>query len=1587
MATRYWWKNTTGAANWSATANWYISASGTSSLGAVPATTDDIILDSGSHPGSILFLDTARTCNSFVATGFKGRFSGSLGLSVTSTTTNRTSSALPLFAWSSVMTQSYVGTTTFGGSAPGSGGWIFCNGTQFSGSVTFNNTGTSGASGKFTLKDSLKLPTGSILSFLNGYVTASDPGVIVEAGSITIAGAVTPKGLTTTDLYLTGTGTLITYTNQTLLTSNITNTYVTNPSSTAKSLQFTALFGSSNLYLQNSGSISLNLASTKKPNVTVSTTGGNANTFNITANSTISSLIFTTPINWQNAAGITLTLEGSLTLLSTMSSSVATPALTFTTNPPTITLAGKTLLTGAITINGVAATVIGNISQSVGLTVSNNGSLTTPSSTTSSFSSLALQNGILNLSSSPNTITGVTTISGGGTNTLNGNAVSMSSTVTLTTALTTFNINSAGTTGGALTSTGTGTTGVPPNGQITININSNNVSFNSITTTFTNIYATSSGTDQTIRSLGPLTLNSHLQVSASNIYATNIPASTNTNPFTKLVTCDNLYLTGDGTVENLIVSQLDLTSNINNIYITGSGASAKTLTTYANATTRQYFYGDNIYLAGIGTGRIKYEQDANQAYYPNVYVTNTGPAQVTISTATLNSITFSPGTTANWNNDVSKVLTLQGNLTLTGSMTSSLTPALTFTTNNPTITIAGKKLVTGTVTLDGVTGTMDSFSGQSIPFSLINNGKLNSPDFSTTGTVTLNSGSLTATNYSGSVTTLTNYSILSASNCTITAGSLTDSTGSFLNITGSTYSLTNSRLTSNNISASSTVTLNNSYLSSSNSLSASSISATVSSIINAKNLFTSQSFSLNTSTLTSTGTSSMGSLVLLDGTLNLQSIPNTVRGATTMTGGTNNINGNALTMSSTATLSGGSIVNINSTGTTTGGLMTVGGASILNINADNIVFDSLTISGVSQIYSPTYPLKCTNLMTLGTGQTIVANAYIGTLTNNNTAGTKYFQCDNLYFTGEVASLYTQGVVLADFYINNIYVTGSGTGTVDKTLTLGIANFRDILNVGPSSIYLAGIGTGKITLVPGTVTIPNVYVTSTTAEVSFSTGNIGFLIFSPNTKLNNTSTTSVLSLSGDLTLTGSMTASVFPTIDFSLGGTSLVTMAGKTLTSPLIVNNIASTVEFVDDFISNTTVAFTNSSVVLLKENFECLSLTNGNSSYLYIEKNLTATGTFALTAGAIQTSQVRIGEVHTFPYDGSISGYYPSSVTTTALTLGTTQTYSPEMYLFAGAITCSSIAATDSSYFSPNPQASYPTIVSSSGDVLFTETSWLDSYNSTIICGGTLKNNGTGTFLNTSITCSINDSNGIVTLDNSPISCSGAATFTGANLTILGSTTPYLCDTFTINGFSTLNMGENSRLIVAGIGDSFDSIQASSNTINMSSNSSIEFINTSNNDIRANLGGTGIYENVIFNRGSSIGSNTLGASGTGANETIIRNFRDLGTAAHNLEIGDNSHTFLDTFDVKGSPGNFVSIIQNAASPDPGILKKGNPGLVVCDYLIVNNVDAKDYTGATNQGTWFAGPNSSLVSNPQGWSTTGSHATASIVRRLGSQGAG
>ena len=189
-------------------------------------------------------------------------------------------------------------------------------------------------------------------------------------------------------------------------------------------------------------------------------------------------------------------------------------------------------------------------------------------------------------------------------------------------------------------------------------------------------------------------------------------STSNANP-RQLVIVD-LYLTGSGTLLTATTTT-NLSLSIDNIYVSGTASLARTL-----ALNTIFYPNTAVYLAGSGSGSITLA--ASTSGFFNVYVTNIGGAPVSFSTATINSLIFSPGTNAVWSNSASQTLTIQGNFKIASSVgTPTLTPNIILngiyasTDLNIDIALGGKALVTGTIVLnqsvDGINfHFLDSFS-------------------------------------------------------------------------------------------------------------------------------------------------------------------------------------------------------------------------------------------------------------------------------------------------------------------------------------------------------------------------------------------------------------------------------------------------------------------------------------------------------------------------------------------------------------------------------------------------------------------------------------------------------------------------------------------------------------------------------------------------------------------------------------------------------------------------------------------------------------------------------------------------------------
>ena len=125
--------------------------------------------------------------------------------------------------------------------------------------------------------------------------------------------------------------------------------------------------------------------------------------------------------------------------------------------------------------------------------------------------------------------------------------------------------------------------------------------------------------------------------------------------------------------------------------------------------------------------------------------------------------------------------------------------------------------------------------------------------------------------------------------------------------------------------------------------------------------------------------------------------------------------------------------------------------------------------------------------------------------------------------------------------------------------------------------------------------------------------------------------------------------------------------------------------------------------------------------------------------------------------------------------------------------------------------------------------------------------------------------------------------------------------------------------------------------------SSIRFTNTTNN-ANSFTGGGLTYNNVWFNRGTSVSAITIAGSNTFAD------FRDSGTAAHSLLFTAGTTNTFTTFTVSGTSAATYALV------------KAGGGTVNSDYLNIQ------HSVASPANSWYAGPGSI---NNQGVATVGS----------------
>jgi len=583
MANRFW---VGGTGTWDATVGtkWSATSGGTGGA-SIPTAADDVYFDANSGGGTVTVNTSNRVCLSLSFRGLSGTsdYTGTFAQSGTGAVF--ISGGLIL---SASTTYTYAGAITFNGTT---GFNITSNGVTWPGS----NITISGSNLNLSCTDAFA--TSGILTMTQGGINGST----ISVGTFTITSNSLTRNISFNSMSFTGAGTLATIgATQTNLSFNVNDFYITGAQASARSLAITGFFYpfNTNVYLAGSGSGNMTFTSTTATgvycNIIVTNTGGAAISLGTGLYNNITFQSGTNAV-WSNAASQTLTCIGNVTLTSTQGAPVLTPSITLNgagANSQTITSAGKSFVTGTITIsdvgNNVAYTFADAFTTSGPVTITNSGLI---------------------------------------------NGATASATFT-TSAL--------------------------------------------------------------------FTLTAGLFVTSTDAYIGQITTS-NSNSRTFQIG-GTLYLTGLGTLITA-TTVTGLGWNTNSIIVTGAQTSARTL------SFNTVVYPGNGYceLGGTGSGSITLAPGTTGD--PRVYVTNTGGAVVSFSTGNVAELIFSGGTNVVWSNGGSQVITIDGDLTLVSTMGNpTLTPSFIFRglgyalLNNSRITLAGKSLVTGNITLNDTLG-------------------------------------------------------------------------------------------------------------------------------------------------------------------------------------------------------------------------------------------------------------------------------------------------------------------------------------------------------------------------------------------------------------------------------------------------------------------------------------------------------------------------------------------------------------------------------------------------------------------------------------------------------------------------------------------------------------------------------------------------------------------------------------------------------------------------------------------------------------------------------------------------------------------
>ena len=261
--------------------------------------------------------------------------------------------------------------------------------------------------------------------------------------------------------------------------------------------------------------------------------------------------------------------------------------------------------------------------------------------------------------------------------------------------------------------------------------------------------------------------------------------------------------------------------------------------------------------------------------------------------------------------------------------------------------------------------------------------------------------------------------------------------------------------------------------------------------------------------------------------------------------------------------------------------------------------------------------------------------------------------------------------------------------------------------------------------------------------------------------------------------------------------------------------------------------------------------------------------------------------------------------------------------------------------------------MSIAGSLTFVSTNLTVSYTGIISFTATTTGKTITSAGKTLATIAFNGTGGEWTLQDA-LNCTSSLTVTRGSLITNGMAVT--CSTINSNNANTraITLG-TSTVSITGTGTIFNITSLTGLTFSAAS-SIINFTSTSTTSRTFNLGSTtGLVFGTIGINGITTNSSTSFAYGSMTVNTLSSNK----TVSHTVNFSFSGTAFnVTNFNISGRAGNLVTI-NSTFPPTAGTISKSS-GIVSSDYLSIQN------SIATGGATWYAGANSTNVSNNTGW---------------------